>query len=213
MPLRFSLLALCIGMASAPAYGEDEAAEKIWVEQHAKTADFAFLVQLTQYDELHAPHAIKVVERKTGTLVQLIDNADGIEMSREPANFLHAVDVNADGHPDLRLAVNNGGAGPNSMDNFYLFDPATRQFIFHAGLSDLSQVSIGPNGTITSSSRGGCCHHGSETYRIIRGRLVQLSSRAESLAPDGKWITLSIGTLRAGKMRYTSSRRRAPPGY
>ena len=211
MTHRLSFLALCFGIASAPALAEDVAPATLWVEQHAKTADFAFQVQLSQLDELHAAHAIRVLERRTGKLVQLIEHADGLELSRDPAGFLRALDVNGDGHPDLRLAVNDGGAGPNSMDNFYLFDPATGQFALDALLSDLSQVSVNPDGTVTSAGRGGCCMHGTATYRFIGGRMVQVASRDETISPDGKWREISIGKLRGGKMRYTNSRRRLPP--
>jgi hypothetical protein len=213
MTLRISLLALCIGMASAPAYCEDEAPARMWVEQHAKTADFAFLVQLTPYGDLHASHAIQVIERLTGKTVQLIEGADGLEMSREPAKFLRTVDLDADGHPDLRLAVNDGGAGPNSMDNFYLFDPATGKFTFHAELSELPQVSVDRDGKITSAGRGSCCHHGSATYRLIRGKLTPMTSIEESLSPDGKTLRISTGTYRGGKMHYTSKRRPIPKDY
>jgi hypothetical protein len=36
----------------------------------------------------------------------------------------------------------SGGAGPNSTDNFFLFDPAANQFIFDKELSTLTQTSI-----------------------------------------------------------------------
>lgn len=213
MTLRLTLLALCIAMAAAPAHAEDDPPAKIWVEQHAKTADFAFLVQLTPYGDLHASHAIRVVERLTGKVVQLIDKADGLEMSREPAKFLRTVDLDADGHPDIMLAVNDGGAGPNSMDNFYLFDPATGKFAFHAELSELPQVSVDRKGIITSAARGSCCQHSSATYRLIRGKLTQMTSWEESLSPDGRSLLVSKGTYRGGKMHTTSKRRPVPKDY
>ena len=184
-----------------------------WVEQYARTADHTFLVKVVRYDDLHAPKAIQVIDRKTGVLVQEIADETGIEMARDPARFIKLVDANLDGHPDIALAVNNGGAGPNSMDNFYLFDPRLRRYALHEGLSELPQVRIDGKGTITSAARGSCCHHYYETYRFIGARMMPITSREEVISLDGKWLRITTGTFRRGKMHYKVKRVPAAPGY
>ena len=196
-----------------PAAAQEEAPAPFWVKQQAHTAEHTFMVQLIRYDDLHAPKAIKVIDRKSGAVVQEIADENGIEMSRPPEKFIKLFDANQDGHPDFSLAVNNGGAGPNNMDNFYLFNPTTRRYALHEGLSELSQVGIDSKGTITSASRGGCCQHGSASYRFIGGKLTQLTSLDEALSADGKWLNVTTGTFRGGKMRYKTKRQPLPPGY
>ncbi len=204
----FAFVGMALALLSAPSNAGEQAPVAIWVEQHARSADHAFIMQLTVFDEFHAAQAIKVIDRKSGAMVQTIDAIDGLEVQLEPARFLRIDDANADGHPDISVLVNNGGAGPNSVRNFYLFNPATRQFVFHEGLSELSQVTVHPNGTITSAGRGGGQHTAS-TYRFIRAKMVEVKRVDHTWSTDGRHVIVKTGTLRGEKMRFTSQRLRA----
>ena len=209
-----SLLVVVLALASMPALASNEEpeGEPVWIEQHAKSADHAFQVQFLPFDgdRTRTSKAIRVVNRKTGAVVQEIAPVEGND-SRDAAKFLTLVDANRDGHPDIEMFIDSGGAGPNSTSHFYLFDPQTRQFRFHQQLSELTQVTVDPDGLITWAQRGSCCSYGGGTYRFIRGKLTMLTTRDESMSPDGKWVRISVGTVRNGKMRYSSSRRRMPP--
>jgi hypothetical protein len=180
-------------------------------EQHAKSADYAFHVQFLRFDDerSHTSKAIRVVHRKTGALVQEIAPVEG-HGNRHPAQFLTLVNANADGYPDIEMFIDSGGAGPNSTSHYYLFDPRTGQFRFHQQLSELTQVTIDADGLITWAQRASCCSYGGGTYRFIGGKLTLLTTKDESMTADGKWMRVSVGTLRKGKMRFSSYRRRLP---
>lgn len=195
----------------APACAQDEVDEGRWVVQQATTPDHRFRVwAFVSRDALAAADKVEVVHRGTGVVVQLIDGIGGMGMHRPANTLLDVVDVNFDGHPDLVVAAGDGGAGPNNTDSFYLYDPRTRRYVFHEVLSSLTQVVINPDHSITSSSRGSCCSHLSETYRFVGGQLTLVASWEESLTADGAWIETTTGRLRGGKMRYQVKRRRPP---
>jgi hypothetical protein len=195
----------------APACAQDEADEGRWVVQLATTPDHRFRVwAFVSRDARAAADKVEVEHRGSGVVVQLIDGIGGMGMHRPANTLLDVVDVNFDGHPDLVVAAGDGGAGPNNTDNFYLYDPRTRRYVFHEVLSSLTQVVINPDHSITSSSRGSCCSHLSETYRFVGGQLTLVASWEESLTADGAWIETTKGRLRGGKMRYQVKRQRPP---
>ena len=216
-PLPFMIFAIAIASAMAafcaPAMGREDERELVWAEQLARTPRHAFFVQLASYQGQHAAMAIRVVDRETAVLVQEITKIDGLDLPLSPSRFVRLVDANADGHPDIQLSADAGGAGPNNTAFFYLFDPQAGQYRFHAGLSELTQIAVAPDGTIESASRGSCCHHAAQTHRFINGELTLIKSWEEALTPDGKWFEVTSGVLKNGKMRYKSRRRRPPVNY
>ena len=210
---RFVFAGLTIAFLAAFARADEPAPAPapISVRQLARSAHHDFVTQLTPYDDLHAANGIQVFDRNSGVLVQTIDGINGLEISLAPERFLKVDDANADGHPDISVLVNNGGSGPNSARYFYLFDPASGQFRFHEGLSELSQPMVHRNGTVTSAGRSGGQHTAS-TYRFIRGKMVEIKRVDQTWSSDGKFAIVTTGTLRGGKMRFTSRRRLAVPG-
>lgn len=206
---------LMLGMAFAALCAPARAADRIWVAQEARTERHQFEVQFLSYDEgaYRASQAIRVLDRKTGAVIQQIDPALSGDEALPAARFLQVADANGDGHPDISLFVDSGGAGPYSTRNFYLFEPASGQYLMHPGLSELTQVAIGKHGWITSAQRGGCCQHGSANYRFIRGELILMSTREEALSADGKGLDVSIGKRRNGKMVTSTRRRPLPAAY
>ncbi|MBC8081952.1 MAG: hypothetical protein H7Z21_01965 [Hymenobacter sp.] len=144
---------------------------------------------------------LKVIERRTGRLVQLLD-LDVEEGWDACDNAVRIPDCNFDGHPDLELYAHSGGAGPNIGHVFYLFDPATEQFVFHEGLSDLTQTQVDPaTKTISAGWRNGCCHHGSEAYRFLNGQFTLVARHEDDcLGADG-YCYVTDGRLVRGKWR------------
>lgn len=213
-PVPFMIIAIAtVAAFCAPAIGREDEPDLVWAEQSARTAQHSFFVQLASYQGQHAAKAIRVVDRAGAMPVQEITGIDGMELPLNPSRFVRLVDANADGHPDIQVSVDAGGAGPNSTAYFYLFDAQTGQYRFHPGLSELTQVGIGPDGTIESASRGGCCQHAAQTHRFINGQLTLIKSLEESLTTDGKWLEVTSGVRKKGKMRYKSTRRRPPANY
>ncbi|AXA90207.1 hypothetical protein [Massilia sp. YMA4] len=192
-------LLACLG-AGAAARAEEAPPQPAWVEQRVLTADFAFAAYATLEDEeLSTIYGIRIVDRKTGATVQEIQVNDALPTRRALAELVQVVDANFDGRPDIAVPYNDGGAGPNFVNQYYLFDPRRGQFALDALLSELSQPSVDPDGTITSAARGGCCQHSSAKYRYIKGKLTLVEELDESLSADGKWIETSTRRLVNGK--------------
>src|SRR5690606_29531369 len=83
--------------------------------------------------------AIKVIDKKREQTVQVITGI-GAEITDTLNQCLHFVDANFDGYRDIVSAYADGGAGPNYVNIFYLFDPAAKRFVYDEDLSALPQV-------------------------------------------------------------------------
>src|SRR5690606_10900159 len=119
--------------------------------------------------------AIKVIDKKREQTVQVITGI-GAEITDTLNQCLHFVDANFDGYRDIVSAYADGGAGPNYVNIFYLFDPATKRFVYDEGLSALSQVEVDTiNQVIRSAWRNGAGQHGAAEYRFINGKMEQTS--------------------------------------
>src|SRR5690606_34801476 len=81
---------------------------------------------------------------------------------------------NFDDYPDIMADFADGGAGPNYVNIFYLFDPAAKRFVYDEGLSVLPQVEVDTiNHVIRSAWRNGAGQHGAAEYRYIDGKMEQ----------------------------------------
>lgn len=151
--------------------------------------------------------AIKVIDKKREQTVQVITGI-GAEITDTLNQCLHFVDANFDGYRDIVSAYADGGAGPNYVNIFYLFDPATKRFVYDEGLSALSQVEVDTiNQVIRSAWRNGAGQHGAAKYRFINGKMEQtyqwdqvwgmgyfVQETESARQPDGGWKeTVSYG--------------------
>jgi len=191
----------------------DDVFDVKWVAQKAETTDFSFRVAFRPgEDESVAalPVAIEVIDRKNKRRAQIIrDFYSDIPFAAND-QVLQLIDANFDGYPDISIFGQSWGAGPNSTENFFLFDPASRQFVFDQELSALTQISIDPSTrTITSAQRNSCCSHSSETYRYKGNKLVLIADWDESLSADGKWIETTTGRMQKGKLHHVTTRKKA----
>ncbi|MFM0133239.1 XAC2610-related protein [Paraburkholderia sediminicola] len=182
-----------------------------WITQKAETKDFRFRVAFRPNEDASEPAwpvAIEVIDRRTNRRVQVIRDFYS-EMSPTAENeLLQVVDANFDGYPDIAIFSQSGGAGPNNTENFFLFNPTTRQFVFDEELSSLPQIAIdSKTRTITSAQRDGCCRHSAETYRYMDGRLTLIANWDESLSADGKWLETTTGHLQNGTMHFRKTRK------
>ncbi|MFC5473769.1 XAC2610-related protein [Paraherbaspirillum soli] len=185
-----------------------------WVGQKAKLPKYRFRVALQTQDESDSEAktavAIEVINRMTNRRVQMIYDfySDPNRFSR-PEEMLSVVDANFDGYPDIMVFGSSGGAGPNSTENIFLFDPKTQKFALDEMLSGLPQLDINSkNRTISSASRSSCCSHHAETYRYIKGKLTLVADWDESMTVDGEGMVTTTGKLMRGKMIYRAKRRK-----
>src|SRR5690606_12385036 len=117
--------------------------------------------------------AIKVIDKKREQTVQVITGI-GAEITDTLNQCLHFVDANFDGYRDIVSAYADGGAGPNYVNIFYLFDPVTKRFVYDEGLSSLPQVEVDTvKRVIRSAWRNGAGQHGAAEYRFINGKMEQ----------------------------------------
>ncbi len=138
------------------------------------------------------------MNRRTGELIQQIDDIGGSDTWGNPVNMVGIVDANFDGRPDLEVPSGNGGAGPNSSSNYYLFDPVNGRFQLSEELSELTQSSVNPDGTISSANRGSCCQHQSATHRYVGGKLTLVADWEQHSTADG-WLVETTRELKNGK--------------
>ena len=189
--------------------GTEFASKEYWYPQRAITADFGFSVEAdSDYFERYAVQTIRIINRKTGVLLQEIRDIDGMGTWVQPSEIVRVVDANSDGYPDIEVPFADGGAGPNNTNYYYLFDPISGLFEFNQQLSDLSQPVVNLDGTVSSASRGSCCQHHSETYRFYQGQLLLIADWDEAYTADGKWIETTTRKLING--RWYTKFRRAP---
>ena len=215
--MKFAISAAFFVMSAfigAAAHADDiplESGTK-WVDQQATTKQFRFRVAFDDAPgpaDRPIPTALEVLDRVTGQRVQVISNfgSDGRGFSRDEDDFLWIIDANFDGFPDIAMEGFSGGAGPNSTDNFFLFDPKIQQFVYNEELSGMPQISIDEDSkTITTSQRSSCCSHSSQTYHYQGGELIEFENWDESMTADGEWMETTVGHLRNGKWEYDTTR-------
>lgn len=190
-----------------------ETANERWVEQKAKTKDFHFSLKFLATDvDLTAPVALRVISNKNNKVIQEIPVINVNPEKPTDGDWLGIVDANFDTHPDLSIWAFSGGPGPNSGENFYIYNPKKKKFKFDEKLSSLTSVEINPkNKTVSSTFRASCCDHSSETYRYIADRLTLVESWREYLDNDHTMEITVTGKLRKGKMRYTTKKKSIDP--
>lgn len=219
-----SLVSMCFVLTlqaqESDAANSDDLKNVVWIDQKASTKSLYFRVAFPNektepWQDPPNPVAIEVLDRANSRRLQLIrDFESSYRVQPDQSEALILLDANFDGYPDISIAASDGGAGPNNTVNFFLFSPQTGHFEFNEELSNLTQIRISEKTkTIESAARGSCCQHSSETFRYVRGKLVQISSWDESMTTDGKWIETTNCRLMHSKMRCKTLRKRTPKNY
>ena len=212
--MKTVLLSAAFLCCTAPACADESVPQPAWYDQRVLTSDHAFSAYATNEDkDRFSLRAIRIIDRKTGKVVQQIDGIDAMPWWGGAGSLVGVVDANFDGRPDITFQYADGGAGPDSTYHFYLFNPRSGRFEFDPVLSDLTQVAIGRDGTITSASRGGCCQHYSATYRYFGGKLLMVAEEDERYTADGNWIVTSTNRMVNGKWKTGTKRVRNPDGW
>lgn len=186
-------------------YVKDEDLTKgAWFPQNAQHTEFDFKVSCSGESGNSVTDGIAIYKKGHKEIYQLITGHDG-DSNKTCEDQIEILDANFDGHLDISLPTQNGGAGPNSSEYFFLFDAKTKRFNFNQALSDLFIAQFDPkNKEVTSSWRGSCCDHGSETYRFIKGKMVLVKTWRDfwTIEDNGKEKNIiETGRLINGKMR------------
>lgn|GEM_PF-2469953 len=91
------------------------------------------------------------------------------------ANSLIVGDMNYDGNDDFRI-LKNVPAGPNLPYLYYIFDPATRVFVYSQAYANITSPEFPGNNTIRSQWRENASKRGIDTY-IITNNTPRLAQR------------------------------------
>ncbi len=91
------------------------------------------------------------------------------------ANSLIIGDMNYDGNDDFRI-VRNVPAGPNIPYLYYIYDPATRQFIYNKAYENITSPEFPGNSEIRSQWRENAAKWGVDTY-VIANNTPRLAKR------------------------------------
>lgn len=174
-----------------------------WYTQKIKTNRFSFKVGVDESEKSPSkgsPICIAVIDRKTQKIIQIIRNfdtdakiaEDGDDDSGNPSIYqsdelLELINANFDQYPDLFMHGFSGGAGPNNVDNYFIYNPKTSLFELNDTLSSMTQLELNPKDhTVTTSQRSSCCSHSSETYKYINNKLTLIKSWEQHVTPEGK---------------------------
>jgi LysM repeat protein len=111
----------------------------------------------------------------SGSLLQDIGVTVETSTPLGEANSLIVGDMNYDGNDDFRI-VKNVPAGPNIPYLYYLFDPATRQFVYNAAYGSITSPEFPGNSQIVSKWRESAAKWGIDTYTIVTNNPI-LSQR------------------------------------
>lgn len=175
-----------------------------WIPQKAQHAEFDFKVSCSGDTGNSVTDGIAIYQKGHKEIYQLITGYDG-DSHNTCEDQVEVLDVNFDGYLDISLPTQTGGAGPNSTEFFFLFDAKTKNFRFNQNLSDLVSAGFDPkHKEVTSSWRGSCCDHGSETYRFIKGKMTLVATWHDYWLPEdngNEKNVIETGRLIQGKMR------------
>jgi uncharacterized repeat protein (TIGR01451 family) len=80
-------------------------------------------------------------------------------------NSLIVGDMNYDGNDDFRI-LRNVPAGPNLPYIYYIFDPATKQFVYNKAYENITSPEFPGNSEVRSKWREGAAKSGIDTYTI-----------------------------------------------
>lgn len=144
---------------------------------------------------------IKVSQRPedvpTGALSQDITLPSSIETATpvNDPNSLIVGDMNYDGNDDFRIVRLLPG-GPNIPYVYYLFDPATRQFVYNGEYGKIKSPEFPGNSQIVSQWRKGADNWGIDTYTITNN-IPRLIQREEWVAINATQATHTVTVFNA----------------
>lgn len=132
-----------------------------------------------------------------------IQHIDLPKVSLEPQIVIG--DFNFDGQEDF--AIKNGDTGSYNSPSYdvFLFDAGHRRFVYNEPLTTLIAQTMGmfaidpARKWIQTDNKGGCCHHETTTYRIVRDRPEPVAVHSETLVADGTRLEIVDETIVNGR--------------
>jgi hypothetical protein len=168
---------------------------------------FSFIV--TDTSVFRSPiKQVVVADRKSGDTLQRLELPwnEGYIPAFTASDYIP--DVNFDGYSDIHIFV-TAGAGPNSVDLYFVFDEKKKSFARDTVLEHIPSATFDPRTkTIGSSWTDGCCAHGENTYRYAKGKPVLIKEK--ECKPDGgiegRSYLSTVKIRKGGKMMLVKKR-------
>lgn len=142
-------------------------------------------------------HSIKVYD-KNGKKIQTIRDAGYLTSENHTIDM---IDANFDGYEDMMIYSHDGGAGPNSGYNFYIYNPKSKRFEYNQILSELTQTQIDAKAKmIIAAWRNGAAEHGYEEYKWINGKLTMTKQAIDTYMQNDE-IRVVTCVYKKGKLK------------
>lgn len=160
--------------------------------------DYIFHIKVKGWDyhDSKGTTYVFVKDRKTKKLLQTIKSKDFVF---DNELFLGFSDVNFDGKKDLGFYIGNLGNYGAPASNYYLFNAENQQFEYNYEFSMIlvyGSESNEKDKTITRFSKGSCCTHYADKYKIEGTKFNII--RKMFIEDDGN-TTVTIEELKKGK--------------
>ncbi|USX29175.1 hypothetical protein NHH73_13205 [Oxalobacteraceae bacterium OTU3CINTB1] len=126
--------------------------------------------------------SVQVEDIKSGKILQVLEH---VENYRADSESLSSRDFNNDGCGDLVVTSAMAAIG-NESSSVFLYDRASRRFVFSKVLSDLGGIDIDPGNPncVTSSWKGGAENMYAATHCWRKGKLVLQSESSLTMLVD-----------------------------
>ncbi|HEV2419278.1 MAG TPA: hypothetical protein VGX94_15890 [Terriglobia bacterium] len=149
---------------------------------------------------------IEISEMGSNKVIQVISNpVNPYFSSVDPYRLLNTLDANFDGYNDLTIGEGCGVTG-NCQYDFFLYEPAKKQFVRNSFLSNLSEPQFDPyNKEVNSYSNMSAFDWEHDIYQFQNGQYVLIRKVVASSDRKNNTSTLRTYELKNGKMELTDS--------
>ena len=153
---------------------------------------------------------LEISQEANGVIFQTVEqSADWGMVSSESElteKLLTLVDANFDGYQDLQILSNCGATGNCSYD-FFLYDPASHQFVHNEFLSNnlCSPDFDAEKKQISTHSNGSVADWENDTYQYKNGHYTLIRQEISAWDRQTEKVTINTYELRNGKMELVNS--------
>lgn len=147
---------------------------------------------------------VNITDRKSGRLVQTIESNQFVFWGNIDVSY---ADYNFDHHKDLAFCIGNRGSYGTIINDYFLYDAVQKQFVYSDDLNSIAgHLGVEwdhKNQRIIADSRGSCCSHYKDAYKVINGKFVKVK-KMSVIMDNQENDVVEIQTLKNGKWHKTT---------
>lgn len=149
---------------------------------------------------------IEISEMGSNKVIQVISNPVNLYFTNiDPYRLLNTLDANFDGYNDLTIEEGCGATG-NCQYDFYLYEPAKKQFVRNSFLSNLSEPQFDPhNKEVNAYSNMSAFDWEHDVYQLQNGQYLLIYKVVSSRDRKNNTSTKRTYELQNGKLILTDS--------